>query len=120
VSKKRVTIEVGNLDQSAKRFIETWRKVERGETVARQERLTFDNLETLLRTLTPSRWTLLRKLRQEGPMTVRALSKALGRDYKNVHTDVRALERVGLLSRDKESRVMVPWDTVVAEVTLAA
>lgn len=117
---RKMTIGVGNLDQSAKRFVETWRKVERGEKVSRQERVTFDNLETLLRTLTPSRWALLRKLRRQGPMTVRALAKTLGRDYKNVHTDVRTLETVGLLSRDKESRVMVPWDTVVAEVTLAA
>lgn len=67
-----------------------------------------------------SRVGVLRRLRQEGPLTVRALSKALGRDYKNVHTDVRALEHVGLLSRDKDERVLVPWDTVVAEVTLAA
>jgi predicted transcriptional regulator len=117
---KKMTIGVGNLDETAGRFVETWRKAERGEKVARQERLTFDNLETLLRTLTPSRWTLLRTLRQNGPMTVRALSKALGRDYKNVHTDVGTLERVGLLSRDKSGRVMVPWDTIVAEVRLAA
>jgi len=117
---KKMTIGVGSVDQSAKRFIETWRKVERGEKLARQDRLTFDNLETLLRTLTPSRWTLLRTLRQEGPMTVRALSKTLGRDYKNVHTDVRTLEHNGLLSRDKAGHVMVPWDTIVAEVRLAA
>lgn len=117
---KKMTIGVGGLDQSAKRFVETWRRAERGEKVARQERLTFDNLEVLLRTLTPSRWTLLRTLRQDGPMTVRALSKALGRDYKNVHTDVGTLERVGLLARDKAGRVMVPWDTIVAEVRLAA
>jgi predicted transcriptional regulator len=53
-------------------------------------------------------------------MTVRALAKALERDYKNVHTDVRVLERVDLLSRDRDRRVLVPWDAVVAEVTLAA
>ncbi len=118
--KTTMTIGVGSVDRSAKRFVETWRKIERGETIERQECVTFDNLETLLRTLTPSRWTLLRRLRREGPMTVRALAKALERDYKNVHTDVRVLERVDLLSRDREGRVLVPWNTVVAEVTLAA
>ncbi len=115
-----MTIGVGSVDRSVKRFVETWRKVERGEAVGRQERVTFENLEILLRTLTPSRWTLLRRLRREGPMTVRALAKALERDYKNVHTDVRVLERVDLLARDRDGRVLVPWNTVVAEVTLAA
>lgn len=120
MKKKAMPIGVGSVDRSAKRFVETWRKIERGETVERHECVTFDDLETLLRTLTPSRWTLLRRLRREGPMTVRVLAKALERDYKNVYTDVRTLEHVNLLSRDREGRVLVPWNTVVAEVTLAA
>ena len=118
--KKKIKIGIGALDQSAKRFIETWRKVERGESAESQESLTFDDLETLLRVLTPTRWTLLRFLRREGPMSVRALSKSLKRDYKNVHTDVNELERVGLVARIKDGKIMVPWDTVLAEVRLEA
>ena len=93
--KKKIKISVGDIEQSSRRFVGTWRKVERGEPVASQEYLTFDNLDTLLRVLTPTRWTLLRLLRREGPLSVRALSKSLSRDYKNVHRDVRELESVG-------------------------
>jgi len=70
--------------------------------------------------LTPTRWTLLRFLRREGPMSIRGLSKGLTRDYKNVHTDVKELERVGLVAPGTEGKVMVPWDTLLAEVRLEA
>ena len=63
---------------------------------------------------------MLKTLRKRGPMSVRALSKELGRDYKNVHTDVRLLEEVGLVGRTKEEKVEVPWDTVEAKLRLAA
>jgi predicted transcriptional regulator len=99
---------------------EAWRKAEKDKPVESEEYLTFDNLETLLRVLTPARWTLLRFLRREGPMSIRALATGLRRDYKNVHTDVRALERIGLLTRAKDRGVRVPWDTILAEVRLEA
>jgi predicted transcriptional regulator len=118
--KKKIKMGIGDLNKSGQRFAETWHKVEGGKPVELQEWLTFDDLETLLRVLTPARWTLLRSLRREGPLSVRKLSKALSRDYKNVYTDVRELERAGLVTKVKDGRVMVPWDTLVAEVQLEA
>ena len=53
-------------------------------------------------------------------MSVRALSKELGRDYKNVHTDVRRLESFGLIERTEGNKVEVPWDIVEAQLSLAA
>jgi predicted transcriptional regulator len=118
--KNRIKIGIGDLEHSAKKFVEAWRKVEEGKAVESQEYLTFDNMETLLRVLTPTRWTLLRRLRLEGPMSIRALANSLTRDYKNVHTDARELERIGLVTRVKDGRLMVPWNTVLAEVSLVA
>jgi len=118
--KKKVKIEVGDLDQSAKRFVEAWKKAEKGKSLESQEYITFDDMETLLRVLTSPRWTLLRFLRREGPMRIRRLSKALTRNYKNVHKDVKALKRVGLAAPVTEDKVMVPWDTLLAEVRLEA
>lgn len=118
--KKKINIEVGNLDQSARRFIETWHRVERGEKVQSQELLTFEDLETLLCVLTPKRWALLRFLRRSGPMSIRALAKSLTRNYKNVYTDVKELEGLGLVSKMEDGKVKVPWDTVVAEFSLQA
>ena len=53
-------------------------------------------------------------------MSVRALAVGLGRDYKNVHTDVRKLEQIGLISRTGYDKIEVPWEIVEARLSLAA
>lgn len=53
-------------------------------------------------------------------MSIRALANELGRDYKNVHTDARRLERLGLIVRTKDNKVEVPWDVVEVRLRLAA
>lgn len=80
--------------------------------------LAFPDLPKLLATLTPARWALLAGLREAGPLSVNALAKRLGRDYKNVHTDVRALESLGLIGRADDGRVEVGWDRVEAILPL--
>ena len=118
--KKEIQIGVGDAPSTAKGFIDAWKRAESGEKMKAEHRLYFENLETLLKTLTQGRWVLLKTLRTKGPMSVRALAKELGRDYKNVHTDVRRLEEIGLIGRTKEENVKVPWDTVEAQLRLAA
>jgi predicted transcriptional regulator len=118
--KKQITIGVGDAATTAKEFIDVWKRAERGETVQEKNRLHFENLELLLKTLTPGRWTLLKRLHANGPMSVRALANDLGRDYKNVYTDVQRLENIGLIGRAKNDRINVPWDIVEARLLLAA
>ena len=118
--KKQITIGVGEVATTAKEFIDAWKLAERGETVQEKHRLHFENLEILLKTLTPGRWALLKKMHANGPMSIRALAKDLGRDYKNVYTDVRRLENIGLIARSNDNRIKVPWDIVEARLLLAA
>jgi len=118
--KKQITIGVGDAATTAKEFIDVWKLAERGETIQEKHRLHFENLELLLKMLTPGRWALLKKLHANGPMSIRALSKDVGRDYKNVHTDVRRLENIGLIARTNNNRIKVPWDIVEARLLLAA
>ncbi len=49
-----------------------------------------------------------------------ALTKALERDYKNVHTDVHRLEMIGLIARTQNNPIEAPWDIVGARLKLAA
>ena len=117
----KIKIGIGKTNESADKFIKTWHDAEKGRVLkVAEERLLFEDLETLLGVLTPRRWALLKVLRREGPMSVRALSKQLRRDYKNVHVDVGKLENLGLVARTKDSKVSVPWETIVAEMKLAA
>jgi len=74
----------------------------------------------LLAVITPRRLEVLKALRQQGPMSVRALAKTLARDYKNVHADTRALEAVGLLERTESGALQVPWDVIDAHLSLVA
>ena len=118
--KKQITIGVGDTSTTAKEFIDVWKRAERGEAVQEKNWLHFENLELLLKTLTPGRWTLLKRLHANGPMSIRALANDLGRDYKNVYTDVQRLENIGLIGRAKNDRINVPWDIVEARLMLAA
>ena len=118
--KKQIKIGVGDAATTAEGFINAWQRIERGEKVETDRRLNFENLEMLLKTLTPGRWILLKKLRTSGPMSIRALANELGRDYKNVHTDVGRLELIGLICRTKNDKIDVTWDMVEARLMLAA
>jgi predicted transcriptional regulator len=118
--RKQIRIGVGDEGATAKGFIEAWKRAVRGEQAESEHWLHFENLEILLKTLTPARWTLLKTLRTKGPMSIRALARELSRDYKNVHTDVQRLKEIGLVERGEDDDVEVPWDTVEARLQLAA
>ena len=48
----------------------------------------------------------------------RQLAQALGRDYKNVHTDVSALEELGLIEKGEKGVLTVPYDEIVIHAGL--
>jgi predicted transcriptional regulator len=102
--KKQIHIGVSDPAATARDFIDVWNRAERGEKVEAEERLCFANLETPLKTLTSGQRVLLKTLRTNGPMSVRSLANGLRRDFKNVHTDVRRLEGIGLISRTKDDK----------------
>ena len=118
--RRGIQIGIGDSATTAKGFIDAWKRAERGERLEAEHRLDFESIESLLKTLTSARWVLLKMLRKTGPMSVRALATELKRDYKNVHTDVRKLESIGLVSRTRDDKVQVPWDIVEARLRLAA
>ncbi|WP_138679182.1 MarR family transcriptional regulator, partial [Candidatus Accumulibacter phosphatis] len=69
--------------------------------------------------LTPARVDLLDTLRRVGPCSVYALAKAAERNYSNVHTDATRLEELGLIERNEEGQVSVPYESVEILVPLA-
>jgi len=68
--------------------------------------------------LSPKRMELLRFVVQNPGLSVRALSKALKRDYKNVHSDVSGLEENHLVERGAEGKVSAPYDEIVIRAPL--
>src|SRR5579863_4422334 len=96
MNKVKITVGGAMGKEASRRFIDAWHRAERGETF--QERhLAFESWDALARVLTSKRMELLRYVRRNNVTSVRALAKALSRDYSNVHADVKALAGVGLL-----------------------
>ena len=98
-SKRRVNVHVESPAASGRRFVDAWRRAEIGEPV-HEEHLSFESFEGLLATLSPKRIELVRLVRRRPHLSVAALAREVGRDEKRVLTDVRALEKVGLLEED--------------------
>lgn len=120
MNKQHIHIGIEDANRGFERFVETWKRAEQGQIREAEVHLNFEDLSMLLSILTPRRLEVLRALRQQGPSSVRALSKNLGRDYKNVHVDIRVLEDAGLLERTREGALQVPWDVIDAQVELVA
>ena len=84
------------------------------------ERLYFDDLPSLLKSLTPKRFELLAELRRMGHASINALAKHLHRQYRNVFDDVKAMERLGLVEKDSGGHFYVPWTEIDTTFRLAA
>lgn len=102
------------------RFVRAWERAESDKGGEAEVHLNFEALPMLLAILTPCRLEVLKTLRQQGPLSIRALSTKLGRDYKNVHSDSRALEDAGLLERTEKGQLQAPWDVIDAHFSLVA
>jgi len=100
--------------------LEVARQFDAGQAVAEADyRLNFASARLLFSHLTRMRLELLDQLRQMGACSVYALAKAAGRNYSNVHRDVAALEGLGLIERDANGAVLVPFDAVEIRLGLA-
>lgn len=111
-------IRVGPAGDALDRFEAAWNRAAEGRAPKALHLLTLENLPLLLKTLSPARFELLRTLREAGPVSIYQLAKRLGRDYKNVHTDVTQLAVLGLVERGEDNRITVPWDLLRAELVL--
>jgi predicted transcriptional regulator len=111
-------IRLGPAGDALDRFEAAWHRVAEGRAMRPLEVLTFPDLPSLLRTLSTARWILLQKLSEAGPLSIYELAKRLGRDYKNVHTDVTQLAAIRLIRREADGKVTVPWEWLRAELKL--
>jgi predicted transcriptional regulator len=108
----------GSLREAARRVASAWHRAERGETVAPQDNITFLSWSALAAVMTDKRHELLRYLRRNPTPGIRALARALGRDYKRVYEDVQALMAVGLV--DNEGGILrADYDEIRASIKVS-
>ncbi|HLS85251.1 MAG TPA: MarR family transcriptional regulator [Burkholderiales bacterium] len=114
----RLELRVGPPADALDRFEAVWNRRAEGRAPEPFHVLLVEDLPLLTRLLTSARWALLERLRKEGPLSIYELARRLGRNYKNVHTDVTRLAELGLVERPSETLVAVTWDAVRAELRL--
>jgi predicted transcriptional regulator len=108
--KKNIVVG-GSFDESIERVIDAVRRVDRGEDIEAQRTVSFANWSALAAVMTDKRYALLQHLRAQPAVSIRALARDLGRDFKRVHGDVNALAAAGLVEHD-ERGWRVDWDEI--------
>ena len=112
----KVTVGGAIEEDASRRFIDAWHRAERGERF--QERhLAFESWDELVRVMSAKRMELLRYVRRHEVTSVRALAKALSRDYSNVHADVQALAGAGLLENTGKG-VRTDYDSIETKIAI--
>ena len=103
------------LEQAGERFKKVWKSGKKAPAV-----FTFSSPAQLFSVISPKRWEMIEKLQHVGPSTIRGLARALDRDVKRVHDDVMAMIEWGLVERDLEGLVHVPYTVIHAAFDLKA
>ena len=116
MSDVKITVGGQMEDDASCRFVDAWHRAERGDTF-HEHHLAFESWDALVRVLTGRRVELLRYVHRHDVTSVRALAKALGRDYSNVHADVQALTAAGLLDAT-DGGVRADYDAIETKIAI--
>jgi len=98
----KVSIGIGSAADFFKRSRERAAKMKRGETIASEVRITFEDPLDMLRALTSEKIRLVRALEGE-ELGITDLANALKRDRRAVSRDVSDLESLGLIETEYRS-----------------
>src|ERR1700722_12802907 len=112
----KITVGGAMEKEASRRFVNAWHQAERGETFHKRH-LAFESWDALARVMTGKRMELLHYVRRHKVSSVRALAKALGRDYSNVHADVQALTAAGLLDT-ADGAVQADYDVIETKIAI--
>lgn len=118
-SQSSIKIGIATEEQVNQEFIDAWHRAEKGEITQVEDNLYFLDPADFFKTLSNRRIELLQELFSHKGDSIRALSKTLGRDYKNVYQDVQLLKEVGLIQLTPSQKLFVPWSKIQAEINLA-
>jgi predicted transcriptional regulator len=121
---KKIDIVIKGLRESLKDFAETWKKLEAGKKVKKEEGIYFDSIDTMRAVLTDKRLSILKAIREHKPKSVYELAKLLERDLKNVNQDLKLLADIGLVTLEKaetDKKRMIPhvdYSKILLEISV--
>jgi len=124
MSARRLNIGIRTVAQRNKGLRDAMCRIAGGDRAGSEPELYFANIDDLRRVLTERRLELMLAIARERPASVHELAMRLGRDYKNVSTDVALLERLGLVTlatsgnNGKAQVPAVPYDEIHVTIDL--
>jgi len=122
---RKVRVGIKDLKTALNEFVEIGKAVEEGKPVKKEKGVYFTSVEAFRKAITPKRLALLKAIKTEKPSSVRQLSKIAERDVKNVLTDIKFLEQVGLVDikrndeAEKEITPSVSYDKILFEIAVS-
>lgn len=122
---RKVQVGIKDIETALNEFVEIGRAIEKGKPVKTEKGVYFTTVEAFRKAVTPKRLALLRAIKAEKPSSVRQLSKIAERDVKNVSTDIKFLEQVGLVETKKNDRKeneltpFVSYDKILFEISVS-
>jgi len=108
---RTVTLGVSSIEETRRQMAAAFQGERQGEFI------TFASVELLWKVLTAKRWEILQVMTGQGGMSIREVTRRVGRDVKAVHGDVIALIHAGVLDRSGEG-VVFPYDAVHVDFTV--
>jgi predicted transcriptional regulator len=99
---KKVKVDTGTVAEFFERSKVRAEKLDRGEKLPAEFRITFEDPADLLRAISPERLRVLYTIRKKTKPTISRLAVILKRDRRAVSRDVKLLEGLGLLRTRNE------------------
>lgn len=92
---KKIKIIIRSSDQLKSEMIEALKGSKR--SIQKENEIIFNSVKSMMAILTSSRLEVLIYLTKHRPQSIYELAKGLGRDFKNVHSDVKKLSELDLI-----------------------
>ena len=117
---KTLEIRIKSIAQANEDFVQTFKNLQAGKRVAPNRGVYFTSLDAVRNLLTEKRMGLLHLIREKSPKSIYALAKLAGRNFKNVHSDLKILKDYGLVKmtstrhhkKNASQRVTVPYQSI--------
>ena len=110
-----VTIGIASQEAVSKRFLTAWKTGQ-----PRGAYIDFETEEQLWKTMTLKRWQVLKVMTGAGELTIREISRRIGRDVKAVYCDITTLILCGLVDKTESGKVLFPYDVIHVDFMLKA
>lgn len=96
--------------------------IARDDSIDGPDTLWFESYETLYRTFTPEATHLLGVVRAQKPQSIRAAARLVERNVSNVHRELTAFARLGvidLVESDGAKRPVFPYDRLLIDPSIS-